>query len=356
MLLFALPWLPPRLRRGAMREFRMTLHPGDSEVMLREGETILEAGLRAGIALPFECRNGACGKCKCTVLQGSVDPGTFHESALGAAQVASGKVLMCRAMARSDLEIEFDSGWSDAAATVRTYCGRVKGMARLAEDVMRVTLSLPSDERIDFVAGQYINVLLEDGQRRAFSFANPPHKGPDIELHIRLIPGGRFTPHVFTRMRVGDELRFEGPLGSFRLHESARPIIFVAGATGFAPIKSIVEDAFHRGLRRPMLLFWGVRRPGDLYMRELAEGWQREQHDFTFVPVLSQAVPQDRWSGRTGLVHEAILHDFPDLKGYEIYVCGSAKMVEEAFPAFLAQGLAEEFCFSDSPVPSAALP
>jgi CDP-4-dehydro-6-deoxyglucose reductase len=169
---------------------------------------------------------------------------------------------------------------------------------------------------------------------------------------VRLIPGGLFTSHVFTQMQVGDELRFEGPLGSFTLNESELPIIFVAGATGFAPIKSIVEDAFQRGIRRPMLLYWGVRRRKDLYLQELAERWQREHANFRFVPVLSEAAPEDDWQGRTGLVHEAILKDFPDLTGHEVYVCGSVKMVETAFPAFLAQGLSEEFCFSDAFLPA----
>lgn len=346
----ALPWLPPKLRHGAKREFQMRVHPDNRNVAIRAGETVLEAGLRAGIGLPFECRNGACGKCKCTLLHGSVDHGIYQASALTEAEKAFGKALMCCAVPRSDLEIEYEAG--GAAASVQTYIGRVHSMERLSDEVMRLMVSLPAGENLHFVAGQYINILLADGQRRAFSFANPPHQSEYIELHIRLIAGGRFTTHVFTGMQVGDELRFEGPLGSFCLRESGRTIIFVAGATGFAPIKSIVEDAFHRGMRRPMLLYWGVRRPGDHYMVELARRWQLEHDNFKFVPVLSEPKPEDRWQGRSGLVHEAILSDFPDLKGYEIYVCGSAKMVDTAFPAFLAQGLSEEYCFSDAFLPS----
>ena len=351
--LFAvLPWLPPKFRRGAKREFQMRVHPDKRTVPLRAGETILEAGLRAGIDLPFECRNGACGKCKCTILHGSIDYGDYQASALSVAEKAQGTALMCCAIPRSDLEIEYEAG--DAAASVQTYIGRVHSMERLSEEVIRLMLSLPADERLRFVAGQYINILLADGQRRAFSFANPPQQADFIELHVRLIAGGRFTTHVFNQMKVGDDLRFEGPLGSFYLRDSQRPIIFVAGATGFAPIKSIVEDAFHRGLRRTMLLYWGVRRPGDLYMTELALRWQQEHDNFKFVPVLSESRPEDQWQGRSGLVHEAILSDFPDLKGYEIYVCGSAKMVDSAFPAFLEQGLPEEYCFSDAFLPSSS--
>ena len=349
--LFAvLPWLPPKFRRGAKHEFHMRVHPDKRTVTLRAGETVLEAGLRAGIGLPFECRNGACGKCKCTLLHGSVDYGDYQASALSEVEKAQGTALMCCAIARSDLEIEYEAG----DATVQTFIGRVHSMERLSDEVMRLMLSLPAGERLHFVAGQYINILLADGQRRAFSFANPPQQADFIELHVRLIAGGRFTTHVFNHMKVGDDLRFEGPLGSFYLRDSERPIIFVAGATGFAPIKSIVEDAFHRGLRRTMLLYWGVRRPGDFYMMELARRWQQEHDNFRFVPVLSVPAAGDQWQGRSGLVHEAILSDFPDLKGHEIYVCGSAKMVDSAFPAFLEQGLSEEYCFSDAFLPSSS--
>jgi NAD(P)H-flavin reductase/ferredoxin len=351
-LFAALPWLPPKFRRGARREYQMRVHPDNRNIALRAGETVLEAGLRAGIALPFECRNGACGKCKCTLLHGSVDYGDYQASALTGAEKALGKTLMCCAVPRSDLEIEYEPVDAAAAASVQTYLGRVHGMERLSDAVMRLMLALPDGERLNFVAGQYINILLADGQRRAFSFANPPHQNEHIELHVRLIAGGRFTTQVFTQIKVGDELRFEGPLGAFRLRESRLPIIFVAGATGFAPVKSIVEDAFHRGMRRTMLLYWGVRRPKDLYMMELAQRWQREHDNFTFVPVLSEPKPEDQWQGRSGLVHAAILADFADLKGYEVYVCGSVKMVDAAFPAFLAQGLSEEYCFSDAFLPS----
>lgn len=352
-VLVALPWLPPRFLHGAKREFQMRVHPDNRNVAIRAGETVLEAGLRAGIGFPYECRNGACGKCKCTLLHGSVDYGDYQATALSEAEKALGSALMCCAIPRSDLEIEYETGDAAPVATVRTYAGRVYSMERLSDDVMRLMVSLPSGEPLRFVAGQYINILLADGQRRAFSFANPPHRSEYIELHVRLIVGGRFTTQVFTQMKAGDDLRFEGPLGSFYLRESTRPIIFIAGATGFAPIKSIVEDAFHRSMRRPMLLYWGVRRPKDLYMMELAQRWQEEHDNFKFVPVLSEPKPEDQWQGRSGLVHEAILGDFPDLKGYEVYVCGSAKMVDTAFPALLAQGLSEEYCFSDAFLPSA---
>jgi len=351
-LLALLPWVPPKFRRGVSHGFQMAVHPDNLSIRVREGETLLEAGLRAGLALPYECRNGGCGVCKCSVLNGSVDHGIYQPSALSAAERTQGKTLMCCAVPLADIEIEYEVNGVLAAESVRQYRGRIASMQRLSDDVMRLSVSLPAGESISFAAGQYINILLAGGQRRAFSFASPPQADANIELHVRLVPGGLFTTQVFTQMQVGDELRFEGPLGTFTLHEGALPIIFVAGATGFAPIKSIVEDAIQRGLHRPMLLYWGVRRLKDLYLSELAERWQREHANFRFIPVLSEAAPEDHWQGRRGLVHEAILHDFPDLKGHEVYVCGSVNMVETAFPAFLAQGLGEEYCFSDAFLPA----
>ncbi|MBS0338588.1 MAG: 2Fe-2S iron-sulfur cluster binding domain-containing protein, partial [Proteobacteria bacterium] len=353
LLLAALPWLPPRLARAKATEYRMRVRPGDGTVTVRAGETLLEAGLRAGIALPYECRNGGCGVCRCTIVQGSVDHGAYQPGALTDAMRSRGEALLCCATPLSDVEIALDPAAQAARAAVPRYTGRVDSIELLSAEVARLMVSLPEGRRIDFTAGQYINILLADGQRRAFSFANPPHANERIELHVRLIPGGRFTTHVFTAMQAGDPLEFEGPLGTFALHEGERPILFVAGATGFAPIKSIVEDAFHRGIRRPMCLYWGVKHRSDLYLLELAERWQREHANFTLVPVLSEPGPQDAWAGRTGLVHTAMLADHPDLTGYEVYVCGSVNMVQTAIPAFLTQGLREDVCFSDAFAPAA---
>jgi CDP-4-dehydro-6-deoxyglucose reductase, E3 len=353
-LLAAVPWLPPR-RRGPRGEHGATLHGPlgeELELRVREGETLLDAGLRQGVPLPFECRNGACGTCLCTVAHGTVAHRPYQPGALPAALRAQGKALLCCAVPLQDVAVEVDA-WAEAPP-VREYEAKVVRMERLAEDVMRLWLALPRGERLAFAAGQYLNVLLEDGQRRAFSFANPPHDDTLIELHVRRIPGGRFTGHVFEQLHTGDTLRIEGPLGRFRLTASERPILFVAGATGFAPVKSIVEDAFHRGIGRPMRLYWGVRRPPELYLLARAQQWERDHPNFRVVPVVSEPAPQDHWTGRIGLVHAAMLADFPDLAGVEVYVCGSVGMVDTAVPALLARGLPEQACFSDAFRPAAA--
>jgi len=349
-LLVVIPWLPLQ-RRGSQRDFQLEIHPGPSQAVARTGETILEAGLRAGVALRYECRNGGCGVCMCTVLNGSVDHGAYQPSVLTQQMRDEGKALMCCATPRSDLEIEVEALDSDGSSSVRSYAGQVTGLEKLADDVMRLRISISGRSRIDFAAGQYVNIVLEDGQRRAFSFANAPHDNEQIELHVRLIPDGLFTTRVFTTMKVGDTLNFEGPFGRFTLRDGPKPILFVAGATGFAPIKSIVEDAFRRSVERPMHLYWGVRERKDLYMLELAERWAREHPNFKLTPVLSEETSAD-WQGRRGLVHEAMLADYPDLSGYEIYVCGSVRMVETAVPAFIAQGVSEDACLSDAFLPS----
>jgi CDP-4-dehydro-6-deoxyglucose reductase, E3 len=352
-LLLLMPWLPPR--RTATTAMQLTLHPGPAHASARAGETILEAGLRAGLALPYDCRAGGCGVCKCTVLNGRVDPGPYQRAALTDAMRAQGQVLMCCAVPQEDVELEVEGVVSlTEAAAPRRWHARVQRMERLSPDLMRLHLVLPVGERIVFTAGQYINIVLDDGAKRAFSFANPPQADgcAVIELHVRLIPGGRFTTQVFGAMKEGDPIDFEGPLGRFTLNQSERPILFVAGATGFAPIKSIVEDAFARGIHRPMQLYWGVRTVGDLYLQDAIEQWQKEHANFRFTPVLSEA--DAAWPGRRGLVHEAMLADHPNLEGYEVYACGSVKMVEAAVPDFLAHGLAEQFCFSDAFTPQAS--
>ena len=340
-LFLALPWLPPRRAKGG---HFMLARPDNRIVAMRAGETLLDAGLREGLALPFECRNGGCGKCKATLAYGEVDYGAYQKEALSDAERAAGKVLTCTAIARGDIELEYVPTRAPGGLAPKTWRASVESLERLAPDVMRVILKLEDKEPIAFYAGQYINLLMEDGSKRSFSFATAPQVTDRIELHIRRIEGGRFTGHVFERMKLGDAVRFEGPLGSFFLREdSEKPIIFVAGSTGFAPVKSMLEYAFSRGMKRRMLLYWGAKTANDLYLAELPRQWEKAHANFRFVPVLSE---QD-WEGRTGLVHEAIVADFPDLGPYQLYACGSPAMIEAAFPAFRSHGIAQDDCFSD---------
>ena len=222
-------------------------------------------------------------------------------------------------------------------------------MERAAPDVMLLELRPVGDEQMNFIAGQYIAVSLDDGTKRSYSIANAPHESDHLQLHIRLMKGGKFTSHVFDGMKEGDVLQAEGPLGAFFLREEGdKPIIFMSGGCGFGAIKGMVEHAFEIGLNRPMVLYWGGRTPEDFYLANLAEKWQQEHDNFKFIPVVSEPKPEHGWQARTGLVHEAILQDYQDLIGYQVYACGSPGMVEAGRAPFMAKGLPEDQYFSDA--------
>ncbi|RPJ46006.1 MAG: CDP-6-deoxy-delta-3,4-glucoseen reductase [Betaproteobacteria bacterium] len=333
---------------------QITIRPSGHVFHAQDGETVLEAALREGYMLPYGCRNGACGSCKGRVIAGTVDHGNSRETALPLAERAQGMALFCQAQPRSDLVIECREIGAVKDIPVKTLPCRVQSLERLAPDVMRIRLRLPASERLQFLAGQYIDILLKDGTRRSLSLANPPHDDGLLELHLRNY-GGPFSTQVFTQMKEKDILRFEGPLGTFYLHEdSDKPVILVAGGTGFAPIKAIIEHAIHHRIRRPLTLYRGARRPADLYLNELAEAWQRE-HGITYISVLSDAVAEDRWTGRRGLVHEAVIADLPDLSGYEVYACGAPAMIEAARRDFCARcGLPESAFYADAFTPAVA--
>jgi CDP-4-dehydro-6-deoxyglucose reductase len=219
-----------------------------------------------------------------------------------------------------------------------------------AEDVAVLYLKLPANERLQFLAGQYIDILLKDGARRAYSLANAPHDDSFLQLHIRRVPGGSFSDLVFTQMHEKALLRFEGPLGTFFLREdSDKPILLLASGTGFAPVKAMLEHAFHHGIKRPITLYWGAHNLTHLYMLDLPRKWEREHANFRFVPVLSEPAPEDHWQGRTGFLHEAVMEDFADLEGHQVYACGSPIMVEAAHQALTSQRkLPDEEFYSDA--------
>ncbi|GAB4170000.1 MAG: CDP-6-deoxy-delta-3,4-glucoseen reductase [Rhodocyclaceae bacterium] len=330
--------------------YTITVLPGGNRFVAPPGKSVLDAALDAGIALPYGCRNGACGSCKSRLVAGEIDYGEYQESGLSEAERRAGWALLCCARARSDLTIECREADASGAVPARKMPCRVETMRRLAPDVMLIGLRLPANERMQFRAGQYVEFVLEGGARRAFSIANAPHDDALLELHVRRIPGGRFTGHVFESMRVRDILRIEGPLGSFFLREdSGKPLILLAGGTGFAPIKAIVEHAIHRGIARPMTLYWGARRPDEFYLRELPERWARSQENFAFVPVLSEPRAGDAWGGRCGLVHEALMEDFPDLSGHQVYASGAPAMIAAARRDLVSRcGLPEGEFFADA--------
>ena len=327
----------------------VTIQPSGHQFQVEDGEAVLAAALRQGFVLPYGCKNGACGSCKAKILSGTVDYGVYQQKALTDEEKAQGKALLCQAKPLDDLVIEARTIGAAKDIPVKTLPCRVQKLERVTEDVMLLALKLPASERLQFLAGQYLEFLLKDGTRRSFSMGNAPHDDELIQLHVRHVPGGQFTDHVFGRMKERDILRFEGPHGTFFLREdSPKPIVLVASGTGFAPIKSIIEHALKNEISRPMALYWGGRRPKDLYMHALADGWAA-QGKLTYVPVISDGLPEDAWSGRTGFVHRAVMEDFPDLSHHQVYACGVPIMVDSARRDFTtACKLPEEDFYADS--------
>jgi CDP-4-dehydro-6-deoxyglucose reductase, E3 len=329
---------------------KVTVQPSGQQFEVEPGEAVLTAALRQGVMLPYGCKNGACGSCKGKIVSGAVDYGHYHARVLTEAERSHGKALFCQAKPLGELVIECRTIGAAKDIAVRLLPCRVQKLTRVADDVMILQLKLPANERLQFLAGQYIDFLLKGGERRSFSMANAPHADELIELHIRQVAGGSFTEHVFTKMKERDILRLEGPLGSFFLRdESAKPIVFVASGTGFAPIKSIIESALHRNVTRPMVLYWGCRRPKDLYLNALPEKWASEHPHFRYVPVVSEPPPEDRWTGRGGFVHRAVMEDLPDLSPYQVYACGVPIMVDSAKRDFTTMcQLPEDEFYADS--------
>jgi len=334
--------------------FQVTLQPSQHQFPADSDKSVLDAALAAGILLPYSCRSGACSTCKARVVSGTVEAGNTAAQILTPEEMHEGFTLLCQARATSDLVIESKEIRLASDIQIRKLPSRVTSISRPATDVAILQLQLPATESFRFYAGQYVEIILKDGKRRSYSMANPPHSAAALELHVRHLPGGVFTDHVFgvgaTQMKEREILRVEGPFGSFFLREdSDLPIVMVASGTGFAPIKAIVEHMVHQNIHRPVTLYWGGRRPADLYMDALAQQWAHTLPDFTYIPVVSDALPEDAWTGRTGFVHRAVMEDFPSLMGHQVYACGAPIVVESARREFVTQcGLPDEAFFADS--------
>ena len=331
-------------------QFSVLVQPSGRAFSVEPSETLLAGGIRQGVGLPYGCKDGACGSCKCKKISGTVVHGNHQDKALSAAEEAAGMVLTCCATATSDLVLESRQVSLEGALPVRKMPARISSLVHTSPDVIQLQLQLPASESFQYRAGQYLDVLLRDGARRSYSMANAPHTGPTLELHIRHMPGGRFTDLVFGSMKERDIVRIEGPMGSFFLREdSDKPLVLLASGTGFAPIKALIEHMQERQITRPATLFWGGRRPHDLYM----DDWVRTQCSamahLSYVPVVSDALPEDNWQGRTGFVHQAVLEDIPDLSGYQVYACGAPVVVESAQRDFShLAGLDEDEFFADA--------
>ncbi|MHB1272903.1 MAG: 2Fe-2S iron-sulfur cluster-binding protein [Rhodanobacter sp.] len=328
--------------------FKVTLKSSGRQFPVAAGETVLEAAQRAGIALPYSCRAGVCGSCKATLLEGRCEYPRNPPLALNADARAQHAVLLCQAVPASDLLLEAREVTSVHDVARRQLGVVVAEKWQLAPAVIGLRLRPDQGEfRLNWLPGQYLDVLLEDGRRRPFSIANGPQVDGTIELHVRHVAGGGFTSWVSDSLKVGDRLRVEGPLGTFVPREdSERPMVFMAGGTGFAPVKAIVEHFMALGTRRPMQVYWGARSAGDIYLRPLAERWARELPNLQFHAVVSD--PEQSAGLRCGLVHEAVLEDQPDLSGHDLYMSGPPAMIDAGHQLFLDAGLPESHLYYDS--------
>ena len=330
--------------------FQISIQPSGRSFSVEPGETMLAAGIRQGIGLPYGCKDGACGSCKCRKLSGTVTLGAHQAKALSAEEEANGFVLTCCGVPHSDVVLESRQVTEAGAFPIRKMPARVSSLERKSHDVIVVRLQLPANDPFNYRPGQYVEFLLRDGSRRSYSMANAPHNGPALELHIRHMPGGKFTDHVFGVMKEKEIQRIEGPFGSFFLREdSDRPMVLLASGTGFAPIKALIEHMQFQGITRRATLYWGGRRPEDLYMDDWVQAKLLQMPNLDYVPVISNALPEDAWTGRTGFVHRAVLEDLPDLSGYQVYACGAPIVVDSARNDYCAlAGLSEEEFFADA--------
>ena len=333
--------------------FKITLEPSGLAFEVPRDEAILPAAIRQGIGLPYGCRDGACGSCKSRLVEGRVIHGAHQLKALSPAEEAEGFILTCCATPQTDCVVLARSVPGAGEHPVLKLPSRVMSIERPAPDVAVLKLQLPANQNLQYRAGQYVEFILRDGARRSYSMANAPHalgSPPAIELHVRHMPGGKFTDHVFSALKERDILRMEGPFGSFFLREeSTKPIVLLASGTGFAPIKAIVQHMQSRGITRPAVLYWGARRRADLYQHEWCLQAAAEMPHLRYVPVLSEATAEDAWDGRTGFVHQAVMADGPDLSGHQVYACGAPVMVDAARRDFVQRcGLPVEEFYADS--------
>ena len=346
---------------AAAADFKITVQPSGRTFQAATGEAILAAGIRQGVGLPYGCKDGACGSCKCKMLEGRVEHGPHQSKALSAEEEAAGLILTCCGVPLSDVVLESRQVTDESAYPIKRMPSRVISLEKKSADVMLVKLQLPANDAMRYHAGQYIEFILRDGTRRSYSMATAPHLaggqptatppvGPSVELHIRHMPGGKFTDHVFSAMKEKEILRIEGPYGSFFLREdSDKPVVLLASGTGFAPIKAVLEHMQLKNITRPTTMYWGGRRPSDLYMDDWMRAQLASMPQLRYVPVVSNALPEDNWTGRTGFVHQAVLDDFPDLSGHQVYACGAPIVVDSARDAYIAQaGLPPEEFFADA--------
>ncbi len=333
-----------------MKRFEVSIDARKKTFIVNEGETVLTAALRQGVMLPYSCKNGTCGSCKGKVLSGEVHYPFHPPLALERSEIAQGMALMCQAEPMENLVVKVREIEAVRDIQIRMFPARVIEKKTLTENVVRLRLKLPKAQRLQFLAGQYVEVLLSGGKRRAFSIASCPSLEDEIELHIRHVDGGGFTGHVFDELNERDILRLEGPFGNFfvRNDETNRPMIMMGGGTGFAPLKSMIENLLEHNDCREIYLYWGTRISKELYLDDLPSQWAREYDHIHYRRAISEPGSLSVGNEFTGFVHEVVIDDFPDLAGFDVYMSGPPAMIDVAKHAFFERGVEERSLFYDS--------
>lgn len=331
---------------------QLTIEPLGETIPIRDGQTILDACLRNGIFIPYQCNHGLCSTCKITVLDGEVDLGDASPFALMDFERDERRALACCARAMTDITIEADVDLDPDALylPVQDVIGTVVELTDLTHDIKGVTFEVPGDG-LPFQAGQYVNVTVPGlDEPRAFSLANAPSRVNFPELHVRRVKGGRGTTWVHDVLKIGDQVPLAGPLGRFYVRKSAaNPMLFIAGGSGLSSPKSMIIDLLEEGSTTPITLMHGVRQARDLYFDALFRELERKHANFSYVPVLSESDGSDGWSGETGFVHEAAIRRFNGLfKGHKAYLCGPPLMVEASIRALMKGRLFEQDIYTES--------
>ena len=329
--------------------WKIQIKKSGHEFEVEEGESVLTAALRQNIGLPYGCRNGNCGSCRATLLEGEVDYGDHLPSVLSVDDMGESDVILCQAMPKTDLVIDADELQVVAGLQPRIMPCRVTRIEKLADDVIALGLKLPQNQQLKYLAGQYVDILLSGGKRRSYSLAHAPGTSDELELHVGYVEGGLFTSHVFNEMKERDLLRFNGPLGSFFIRgEIEEPIILVAGGTGYAPIQAMIEQWIADNDSREVYFYMGARSRRDLYMHQKCLDWESQHERFHYIPVLSEPVAEDAWEGATGWIQDQVLKDFDSLEGYQLYTAGPPVMVHALKKELVKAGLRTHRMFYDS--------
>ncbi len=316
--------------------FQVRLDPNGGHFACRPDQTVLDAAMAAGYWLPHQCRSGTCGACRLPVVSGEISHAAAGSEATAVAETPAGLCLTCQARPTTDVVLDAPHVPAEAGQRVIQAGARVIDVQRPSADVAVVRLQVPPASGWCFRPGQYADVVLRDGTRRSYSMANAPDDEGSIEWHIRRMEGGRFSPHAYDKLKARDLLRIEGPFGSFMLRSGSAPVVLLASGTGYAPIASMLKVHAAELAERGAVLYWGGRRLSDLYAVSSVAQWEADHPGVRLVPVLSDA--DAGWTGRQGLVHEAVLADQSDLSAHEVYACGNPLMIEAARRDFTERG------------------